>query len=420
MADYIPTSQKRYSQWRGPTSSDDYNDFVGETYSDIVRLYNLLKDLDERMRAYFAQTVKEDILLRRKIEKLDQDMEDLSAGGAGTLYSRFYSDVDLQNATIEGDIPSEEILSIDTIRGVMTLPQLGEETSNLVFRDSIGTLAAPPSLAFQFNASNPSGSSVSEGNAFYALVPERSMVWERLCVLDDEPGSNAELEVYIKVPLDIVSNINSNCIIMHLFPSYFLDLVDLQYSVDAAPTSNLNELTYAAWPHHFVTQPESMKWVPPAGTVEGEDTSINNAKPLRFDFDPEAITALYFKFRQRNWLKENDIYVVPMGASFISLENRRFRSEGRRVIKFEAPDGESFYSVNEVEFLIYNHPTTALGDIAAYRLFYEPTEGIYQEIDIDQEISFGTDTIYVEVSLYESEGHGTPALTGVKIEYSTS
>jgi hypothetical protein len=120
-------------------------------------------------------------------------------------------------------------------------------------------------------------------------------------------------------------------------------------------------------------------------------------------------------------MKENDLYVVPFGMSYITLDNNRYSEFGSKVIKFTAPEGELIYSVTELEYLIYNQPYENYGDIAGYRLFYEHGgTGVYTEVALNQYIPGGTEDIYLEITLYETPGHGTPALSGVKLYYENS
>jgi hypothetical protein len=404
MASYVPSSQKRYSQFRGPTNSSDYNELTLESYTDIVRLYNLLKDL---------------------VQQLEQDLEDvdppLATPESLVLYARFFNDANLQNETVgEETIPLSQRLSVDTTHGLITLPETGSE-SNLVSQDDLGATLVPPSFAYTTLASDPAGCTVSNGTFYYCLSENGNMAWERLGLLSSAPSLNTEFDLWIRVPIEITSNVNANCLVLHLFPIYFIDLIDVSYSIDDAPTNNLTSITYTNWGEQWDpgVYPQAVRWIPPLET--DTNSHINNCRLLRFDFDPQPITAIHLKFRQRNWMKENDLYVVPIGASFISLENHRYAEYGSKVIKFSAPESELIYRVTDLDFLMYNQPYEDYGDLAGYRLFYlDGGTGLSQEVAVNEYIAGGTDEIFLEVTLYETSGKGTPALSGVKMFYENS
>jgi hypothetical protein len=202
MASYVPSSQKRYSQFRGPTNSSDYNELTLESYTDIVRLYNLLKDLDDTMRNYFAQYIKENVMLRQKVQQLEQDLEDvdppLATPESLVLYARFFNDANLQNETVgEETIPLSQRLSVDTTHGLITLPETGSE-SNLVSQDDLGATLVPPSFAYTTLASDPAGCTVSNGTFYYCLSENGNMAWERLGLLSSAPSLNTEFDLWIR------------------------------------------------------------------------------------------------------------------------------------------------------------------------------------------------------------------------------
>jgi hypothetical protein len=83
-------------------------------------------------------------------------------------------------------------------------------------------------------------------------------------------------------------------------------------------------------------------------------------------------------------------------------------------LRFDAPTGKVINSVDNVTPNIYNVSEAELPYIFSYRAIWETAvAGVYT---LDPQPA--SQSVWIEVTLKETIGKGTPSLSGLKVEYS--
>lgn len=420
MAD-APYTKRRYVQYRGPSTSDDYNKRIEEAYNDLVVLYNRSRLANVELEELYRRMVKDQVSLTREIDDLESRIQSLEINDNRlTFHSDEQIDTDFFNGTTF-EVPTEERLSFDGTHGFLTLPKLvNSSVSKFTFVDKDGEEVVPPGIETRVvgdpaTADNAT-SNIDSSDVTHALLRKPGMIWERNVVVNTPDSDGAEMDVYIRVPVEISATNKANAISLSPFPAYGVTIKDISYTTRVDPmlqesdgyvNLNANE--------HYSGDNDAVGWVVPGGwtgTNENKDWILNSG-PRMFYFNPKDITAIRITLHQDDYIHEDADYVYSYGSSRFDLRHDKFMSSGKTILHLD----DDVMSVDSVAPEIYNVSSSKIEDVFSYRILAEtsPGSGVYEVVD-DETFIGGQDT-YIEVTLQNTDGW-TPALSGLTVEYS--
>lgn len=353
--------------------------------------------------------------MTREVDDLESRIQTLEAG-----YDRltFYSDEQIDTDWFNGtsfEIPVEERLSFDTTHGFLTLPKLvTSSVSKFTFVDVDGEEVVPPGIETRVvgnsNTADNQTATIDSSDVTYALLRKPGMIWERNAVVDAPDNDGAELNLYIRVPVEISATNKANAISMFTYPAYGVTVKDVSYTTRVDPmlqesdgyvTLNGNE--------NYSGEAGAVGWVAPGGWTganAGADW-IKNAGPRMFYFEPKDITALRITLHQDDYFREGADYVYAYGMSRFDLRHDKFLETGRAILHL----ADSVMSVNSVTSEIYNVSPSVVEDVFSYRILSEASPGG----TIVEGVTPGQKT-WIEITLQGTDGW-TPALSGLVVDY---
>lgn len=418
MAD-TPFLRPRSFQFRGPKDSSDYNLRLEEAYRDMVALYNRARLAEINQAEFYRRAFKDLISLSATVNELTTRIKSLEDG----LNIINFSSVDQIDPTrfdgTDFEIPSSSVCSIDSTHGVITLPKVETSSlSKLFFTNTSDVDVLPSTLETRVvpnqTTADSSSSALDTSDPELAIIRRSGRIWERNVIAAAPDIQNgAQMTLYVKVPTDLFTTEKSNCILIHPFPVYATDILEIAYTSSAVvlmeDSDNYIPLNFN---HIYSGDTDAIGWTPPGGW-DG-DTYID-AGLRSYYFDPTLVTGVRIKFRQRNYFRENSRYIYSYGLSRFDLRYDKFLSTGKTMIQFDAPQGQTISSIDDVQPRIWNVPEAVLDESFSYRVIWETAEdsGVFTVTPVPL-----SKKVWIEVTLNETSGHGTPALSNIVVSYS--
>jgi len=411
-------SEQEHAQWRGPTSSDNYNERVENLYKDLMVLANRVGLSEENLRLFYQRILKEQFSLMQTLDSLEERVEAIEAGDTVLTFGNPDAiDIDRFDAT-DYAITDDAVCTWDGRHSIFTLPNNATSSfSKLKMVNTDGISIIPSS--FESLASGVAGtaddttSALDTSDVYHGVLQETGMIWERNVLADTPHASGAEVDLYIRFPTDLVVNENTNCIIIHPFPTMGCDLIDVEYTTVVDVSLNVTD---AYQPLNGVDMyngvSRAIGWVPPGGWTGDE---INSCGSKIFYFDPVTMTGLKIRLRQRSYFTEESKYIYTYGMSQVDARFEKFADTGKTILKFDAPAGSTISSVDNVTPDIWNVIEAEVPDIFFYRVIWETAYGSGTYTTTPVPLS---KRVWIEVTLNKTSGEGTPVLSGLNIEYS--
>lgn len=419
----VPYTQKRAAQFRGPSTSDDFNKRIEENYNDLVVLYNRARLSEVELEELFRRMVKDHLSLVRVIDDLEERIVTLENNTRRfTFYSESQIDADRFNADPTFAIDSTQRLSFDTRHGIMTLPKIAlSSLSKLFYTDTEGNEVVPSTLEMRVLGVSGTADTplalIDTSSPEYALYRKPGLIWERNIITDESNPNGAELELYVKVPTDLFTTADANAIVIHPFPYFGCSVREISYTLNVDPLlqesdgyTPFNDSAY------YAGEDDAKGWVIPGGwdgIYVGADAAVNSG-PRTYYFSPKPITAIRIRLHQATYAREAGKFVYSYGLSHLDLRYDKFLSTGRTILRFDAPDGQTISSVDDVQPQIWNVSPAVLTDVFSYRAIWEtaPNSGVYTESPVAN-----SQRVWIEVTLQNTDGW-TPALSGLTIQTS--
>lgn len=412
-----PYSRLRQVQYRGPSTSDDYNARVEENYKDLVVLYNRIRLLDADLAEFYRHAVQDQLGLTRVLLDLEERVATLEGTTSRlTFYSDTQVDVDRFNASAF-NIVSSSRLTHDTTHGVLTLPKLDDSSlSKLFFVNQADQEVVPPSLETRvvpdLDSADSATAVVDSSAPELAIIRKAGRIWERNVLATATDADGAVMTFYLKVPTDLYTTDKSNALLVHPYPAFATDVIEVAYTTNA---SNIMQDSDGYTPLNSTAMhagnAEAFGWVPPGGF--GGDVQID-AGPRLYYFDPMAVTGLRIKLRTKRYIQEGSSFIYSYGLTRLDLRYDRFISSGKTILRFDAPVGETISQVTDVQPQMWNVAGADWPEVFSWRALWEtaPNSGTYTESPVP-----ASNRVWIEITLNETPGKGTPALSGVVVEY---
>lgn len=423
-----PYTKKRYAQYRGPSTSDDYNRRIEEVYQDLTVLYNRARLSEVEKDELYRRMAKDQLSISRLVTDLEDRIATLEAAENRIT---FHSASQVITPTSPGPNPlndpefgiaEDELLTHDGIHGQLTLPRVvASSISKLRFTGPDGYEVIPPGLEMRVvGTAGTADTPVSQhesANPEYSLYRKPGLVWERNVIADAPNVNGAQMTVYVRVPTDLFTTDKANSLIIHPFPQFDVTIEEIAYSTRVDPLLTDGD-GYSAFNsgEHYSGEAAAVGYVVPGGWTGAEDgnDAIVDSGPKNFVFESKVITALRIKLRQDSYYAEGSKYIYTYGLSQLDLRFDKFLPEGRAFIEVKPKDGETISSINSVTPQIWNVSPASVNDVFSYRVLWETNK--YSNIYTTDPVPF-SERCWIEVTLRSEEGW-SPALSGLIVDYS--
>lgn len=420
----IPYTKKRHAQFRGPTTSDDFNNRTEEYYRDLVTLTNRAELSEIETEETRRRILNDHMGLSTLIQDLRERIESLELGETRV---GFFSGTQIDNARFDNQplykIESVDRLSFDSTHGLLTLPKVDVSSlSKLFFVNSEGDGVVPPSLEMRVVGTNTTAdwtdAVIDESPPELSVYRRPGMVWERNVIVNSINANGAEMTVYVKVPTDLFTTDKSNTILIHPYPLFSTTIRDISYTV--SEPAMLDETT--AWVNlnsgaSYLGEAAAVGHVAPGGWTgvhTGTDAIVGSG-PKLFHFPAKSITAFRIRLHQPRFVREDADYVYSYGISRLDLRYDKFLKEGRAMIRIDAPVGQTISNIDgdDVQPQIWNVPRPLLGDVFSYRVIWEtaPDSGTYTTTPVPN-----SSRVWIEVTLKMVDDY-VPSLSGLTVGY---
>lgn len=418
-----PLTQQRATQFRGPSTSDDYNSRIQENYGDIVTLYNRANIAQQQDTEIYGRFVKDGFGMEQMITGLQSQILNLRSATPGVSYQTFANTNQIDNALFANSsyaIPATVQLTVDAQHGYMTLPQVPTASvSKLAFTDpTTGVVSLPSTLNTTVtqvpgSADDPSIATIVTSPPALAIARQVGRVWQRNVVVSSPVTGGAQCKLYIQCPQNLYTTANSNTLLLHPFPVFGSSILEVAYTTNTNPTMTDAD-GYVDFPNLFTDNQLAVGWVPPGSWGDGSDSDINAGFRVYY-FDPVPITGLRVTLAQPNYFQENGNYVYSYGASLIDLQYTKFLSAGQAMVRVDAPNGATISNVSNVQPEIYNTSLAQQPNVFSYKVIWETAykSGIYTETPVSY-----SKRCWILISLSATANQGSPALSGLTVQYS--
>lgn len=413
-------TRPRPLQYRGPSSSDDYNARVEENYRDLTTLKNDIGVLGETVTEGYANMAKNQLNISQLLEYLEARIEALeSKSNVLSFYGPQQVDNDRFNNT-SFSISDDLQCHLDDRHGILLLPKVVTSSiSKLTSVNSENRVVLPSSLEMRIapvattvdDGVNPVDTSPPE----YAFLNTPSRIWDRNVIASAPSVESAALDLYVKLPTDLMTTADTNAVIINPFPLFSVDILSIEYTtqVDVLMESSdgYNPLNTDA---AYEGNSQAVGWVAPGAWSNNEDAVLDSGMRA-FYFDPKPITGLRIRMRQRHYFNEVDKYIYSYGLHALDVRYDKFLPTGKTMIRFDAPAGKTISEVSSVLPRIYNVAEALIPQVFSYRIIWETSynSGVYTTTPVSNSAR-----VWVEVTLNQTPGKGTPALSGLTLSYS--
>ncbi len=410
-------SKREHAQWRGPSTSDKYNERQENLYKDLTTLLNRIGLTEENVRLIIRQVLKSQFALTHTLLDLEERVNLLEAGDTALTFGNpEYIDNDTFNST-DYAVPDSARLTWDGIHSLLTLPRNDESSfSKLKMVNTDGSSVIPSS--FEALAQGVSGTAdtvaatLDTSDIYNAVLQEIGLVWERNVIVNSPDVDGATVVLYIRFPTDLVVTEDTNAIVLHPYPATGCDIVSVEYTTDPDVAMNASDgYLPVNGDAMYDSVTDAIGWVPPGGWAG--DTEVA-AGPRIYHFNPGPITGIRITLHQDSYYTENNKYVYTYGLSSVDARFEKFSDVGRTIIRFDAPTGETISNVTNILPSIYNVLESEVPDIFDYRIIWETADGsgVYTETPVPL-----SQRVWIEVTLRKTLGKGTPALSKLIVEY---
>jgi hypothetical protein len=235
-------------------------------------------------------------------------------------------------------------------------------------------------------------------------------------VLVDAPDNDgAKMDVYIRVPPDVSAVAESNTVLINPHPVMGINIESVELTTDDSSILNNQEVyTPINENAYYDSVGDAIGWVAPGGWT---GDTIVNAAPKIFHFNPAVVTALKLTLSTDNYMYDNNTskYVYTYGLGNVDVRYHSFLDAGKFIVRFDAPAGATISNVDNVIPEIWNVSEAELPDVFDYRVIWETSydSGTYTTSPVSL-----SNRVWIEVTLNKRTGKGTPALSGLIVDYS--
>ncbi len=415
MADRPFYTKKRNAQWRGPTTSEDYNARIEENYNDLTIQTNQIEVLKDNLDFVRRTLIKASI---NGVDRISAKLEELNTMGA--LNDCFFQGINLfedndRFDSTEFAIDPNNRLRYDPSYRVFTLPRIDSGSfSKLKFVSRDGQEIISPNFKVYIE---PIGDveareeNFIDANDFYNCIISdfTRRGWEVNSVVDSSYSGVSAFRVYVSIPDDMSLVRESNTMLFNPLFSGSCDLSDVQYTtqrnVTFSPSDNWQDFNVPKFPLSI-----DNRWVLPD---DGED--INECLGTLFSFPPLPVTAVAFTLSTSSKLvDDNNVNVYSNGLHKFDIRYEKYLGEGQAMLRIES-DGDAISSVDSVTPILANCSSSEAPSSFSFEPVWETSEdsGIYTLDPVP-----GSSKVWLRVTLRKTINGGAPTMPFLIVEKS--
>lgn len=411
-------TQRESAQFKGPLTSDKYNQRQEDIYRDLQYGYNKTAVIEDAVVRSYQRLLKNQYSAEQRIKDLEARLAALETVNPTIVFSNPSNDDTARFVGTPYEVSSDQKCFEDTRHGILVLPKIDvSSVSKISFVDSDGTISLPSSLDV-FVSPNPTtadnDSAMIDSSAVEnAFLNQVGAIWERNVVTSNPNPNSAVLSIYIRIPDELSTTSNTNNIVLHPFPVMGCDILGVYYSTKNDITLSESDgyvpvNSASSWSNNH----SAVGWSAP-GAWDGDQ--ILGSGPKSFYFNPQQVTAIKITLRQPNYYVDSGRFVYTYGMSSIDIRDDKFADTGRILLRVDAPTGQTISHVNSVTPEIWNVSETELLDVFSYRTIWETSfnSGVYSLNPVAL-----SKRVWIDVTLNATASGGTPAVSGLVLNYS--
>lgn len=400
-----PISKKMEAKFRGVTSSEDFNQWIEDNYYDLVQLFNISSENNEKLSQSLSLFLNEVHFLNAKIHELESSME-LILSMISDLYvdpsnirkvlSKVFTSKDNVLDPING-LKSE----VDTEFGTLRMPLQQTPVSKVYILNSVGEKFLPNTLKIDLYESSspidilqarlPQNKLIQDKNILRAFDGNSLSYWIR-SVPTDTSVDRIYAVIEVELPQNIINHLRINNINVVPAPIFSINIEDIRY-LDGDVWNSIPEFPSASF--------------------------LKNVGALTFLFNERETTKLRISISSDNWRLVNGERIFSYGFKNIDIFFSRFvEGTSSAIVEFEIPNSEinSFNTIEEVRPILLEGGLRNTD--AVETKVYLDKHGV-EEYTLGTTLPALTKKIYVEIIL-NSSSNTSPALSQLDIVYTTS
>lgn len=410
-------SKREHAQFKGPLTSDNYNKRIEALFKDLSAAYNKTGLAEENSIRGYQRMLKQQFALTRKLQDLEARTAALEDDHAAIVFTNDDNDDTASFDDTDFEVGESARCTLDTTHGLLLLPMITDGSiSKITMNTSSGKTLVPGGLEMRVAPVTTSADGLSA--TIDTSVPEQAVlnksgaIWERNVVVDSADTDGAILDLYVRIPQELSVTVDCNAIKIHPFPVFSVDILEVAVSTKADAVLSDADV-YIPLNANAIHENDSnaVGWIAPGGW--SGDESLDGGFVM-FYFDPQDVTAVKIRLRTKNYFEDAGKFLYTYGLSALDIRDDKFVSSGKMIVRFDAPEDTTISSVHSVSPQIWNVAEAEIPDIFSYRVIWETAfeSGIYTL----NPVSLST-RVWVEVTLNKTAGEGTPALSGLVIDY---
>lgn len=412
-----PISEKREAQFRGPSSSEDFNKWMDDNYYDLIQLFNFATEYGIEIPRNMEMLVVENITLQKKLNSLQSLIDNITKALTSenkVLYKSFASSATFADSTDGIN------LEHDTDFGLLKIPHV-QEISKIYLVDLNKQNFIPKTFqAKVYESLEPIDISVAtiepgiglikvadgDSDLLNAFDGDKSSFWLRKTSIPPNvtPNTSAS-EVYfcieLELPINIINHTRANILTIDPTPLSSITLLDIYYRT-------VND--WQRLPSY------------PTKEIGGQiqPVEINDLGRMKFCFPTRDVVGVRIYCKQSNWFLENEMRNFYYGFRNIDVKYMAFRTKTSKIrVAFDIPDQEKmFTSILSVKPIFSDGSIVGSDLFSVYKIHYN-LAGQDREANLGEPLPAGVQRVYVEIGLMLSS-QVSPLLSGLVMEYEST
>lgn len=236
-------------EFRGPSSSEQYNEFQKAVFLDLTNLFELSGKTKMEILDIIDTLYNENLALQLLIKRLESQIDLLQSNTVlpneivhGAF---FYTNENLPDTIqpITGPSVNNDLTHWQRNYGELTLP-INNHQSKVNITDPIsGQIFVPKELEASFELT-PTGDliTIDKGDIFRAFNGIPGQYWKYQAYSPSGSVESVEGTITIKLPLNISSNTFVNTLTIDPFPEFTMDILSIDYVTPNHEVFSLQEL----------------------------------------------------------------------------------------------------------------------------------------------------------------------------------
>lgn len=402
-----PISEKREAQFRGPSSSEDFNKWMDDNYYDLIQLFNFATEYGIEIPRNMEMLVVENITLQKKLNSLQSLIDNITKALTSenkVLYKSFASSVTFADSTDGINLEHDTdfgLLKIPHVQEISKIYLVDLNKQNFIpktFQAKVYESVEPIDIK-EATIDLPDVAS-NDSNLLDMFDGDKSSFWLRKTIKDSSV-SDVYFCIELDLPINIINHTRANILTIDPTPLSSITLLDIYYRT-------VND--WQRLPSY------------PTKEIGGQiqPVEINDLGRMKFCFPTRDVVGVRIYCKQPNWFLENEMRNFYYGFRNIDVNYMAFRTETSKIrVAFDIPDQEKmFTSILSVKPIFSDGSIVGSDLFSVYKIHYN-LAGQDREANLGEPLPAGVQRVYVEIGLMLSS-QVSPLLSGLVMEYEST